>query len=232
MPSSASPLLGLLIFEHAKEKNKVKSRCMVLFLYETEPYIWSPAGLLAWSPPAWFPTWKGVVLLVNQSSVGCEVRYTDGCSLCEVQSIRQLVNTVLSSYSKLCVTSGLRGCGEHTVSCLKTQKLSPAAGMCLSEHRMSPTQRLFYLHCSDFLSNGLHHSGHIRTRCVRQSWLPGEGSRADVRFHRVHTAGVDLDQHLHHGGTEGGRKSENYNLWDISKCSEEQKLEEFVGVPS
>lgn len=57
-------------------------------------------------------------LLVNQSSVGGEVRDPDGCTLGEVQCVGQSVDTLLRCYTELCVASRLCGCGEHALSCL------------------------------------------------------------------------------------------------------------------
>ena len=57
-------------------------------------------------------------LLVNQSSVGGEVRDPDGCTLGEVQRVGQSVDTLLRCYTELSIASRLCGCGEHALSCL------------------------------------------------------------------------------------------------------------------
>lgn len=64
-----------------------------------------------------------VFLLLDQSPVGCEVRDPYGCSLTEVQSIRQFVDGFVSSYSEFCVRSGLCGRGENPISCLETHRV-------------------------------------------------------------------------------------------------------------
>lgn len=52
------------------------------------------------------------------------------------------------------------------------------------------------LYCGHSFSNSFHHSGYVCARCVRQGGLTGVRPCPDVRFHRVHSAGMHTDQHL------------------------------------
>lgn len=52
------------------------------------------------------------------------------------------------------------------------------------------------LQCSDFFSDSFHHSRYVCTRCVRQRRFPDVCPCPDVCLHRVHTTGMDTNQHL------------------------------------
>lgn len=88
---------------------------------------------------------KRLLLLLNQSSVGSEVRDANGGTLGEVQSIGQMVHTVVVRDSIFSIPPTHCGCGEHAISCLQNTYEDRSVARHASRRRMLPVIMAFVL---------------------------------------------------------------------------------------